>query len=129
MAIKKDIADREDIHTLIRRFYEKVLQDKTIGIIFTEVFPIQWEHHIPLITDFWESLLLDKQQYKKNVMEIHLKMNATYPFTDEHFNAWLTLFNDTVDELFEGNIASLARKRANGIAGLMKYKMNNKNIV
>ncbi len=39
-------------------------------------------------------------------------MNRVTPFTDAHFTRWLALFEETVDEHFEGPVAELARGRA-----------------
>lgn len=125
--MKKDIASRADIEKLIIAFYEKVKLDKTIGFIFTEVVPINWAHHIPVIVDFWESILLDNPVYKKNAMEIHYDLNKKVPLQKEHFDSWLHLFTSTVDELFEGKIAALAKTRARSIAHLMLFKMSNTN--
>ena len=47
-----------------------------------------------------------------------------YPLNKEHFEAWLSLFESTLDEMFLGNIAELAKKRAKSVASLMKFKMN-----
>ena len=124
MDIKKDIETREDIERFIHAFYEKVKVDDRIGIIFNEIVSINWEHHIPIITDFWESILLDNPVYKYNGMEIHYKLHAMYPLNKEHFQAWLSLFESTLDEMFLGNIAELAKKRAKSVASLMKFKMN-----
>ena len=63
--MKPDITNRTDIEKLIILFYEKVKKDTVIGFIFTDVVPINWEHHIPLIVDFWETILLDNPVYKK----------------------------------------------------------------
>jgi|JI6StandDraft_1071083.scaffolds.fasta_scaffold28768_4 hemoglobin len=124
MDIKKDIETREDIERFIHAFYEKVKVDDRIGIIFNEIVSINWEHHIPIITDFWESILLDNPVYQNNGMEIHYKLHAMYPLNKEHFEAWLSLFESTLDEMFLGNIAELAKKRAKSVASLMKFKMN-----
>jgi hemoglobin len=124
MDIKKDIETREDIERFIHAFYEKVKVDDRIGIIFNEIVSINWEHHIPIITDFWESILLDNPVYQNNGMEIHYKLHAMYPLNKEHFEAWLLLFESTLDEMFLGNIAELAKKRAKSVASLMKFKMN-----
>ena len=123
MAIKRDIETRRDIETFITAFYERVVKDPTIGLIFTEVFPLNWEHHIPLITDFWETILLDNPVYKKNAMQVHYDMNLKFPFNHKHFEAWLFLFNSTLDEYFSGEKVDLAKKRAAGIAQLMQVKM------
>lgn len=127
MATKKDIETRNDIEFFLKAFYEKVKSDKNIGIIFTEIVPINWEHHIPIITDFWETILLDNPVYKKNAMEVHYAINRIFPLAKKHFDAWLNIFNSTLDEMYSGEKVELAKKRAKGIAMLMEQKMNNSN--
>lgn len=124
MVTKRDIGTRHDIELFLKAFYEKVVRDKDIGIIFTEIIPMNWEHHIPLITDFWETILLDNPLYKKNAMEVHYRINRIFPLKKEHFSAWLYLFNTTLDEMFEGRTAALAKTRAASIASIMEMKMN-----
>lgn len=124
MDIKKDIHSRNDIDNFIRLFYERVKADKTIGIIFNEIVAINWEKHIPLITDFWETILLDNPVYNHNAMDVHYALNRIYPLRKEHFDAWLNLFNTTLDEMYSGEKASLAKQRALSIALLMQHKMN-----
>jgi hemoglobin len=128
MDIRKDISSREDIEQFIRSFYDDVILDATIGMIFTDVVQMNWEHHIPLITDFWETILLDNPVYKKNAMEVHYTLNERFPLQPEHFAAWLRIFNKTLDDMYAGPIAELAKKRAAGIASLMSFKMNKKAI-
>jgi hemoglobin len=125
MVTRKDIENRVDIEQFIRAFYARVTLDKTIGIIFTSVVKMDWDHHIPLITDFWETILLDHPIYKKNAMEVHYRLNKIFPLKKEHFEAWLSLFNTIIDEMYCGPVTELAKKRAAGIAGLMQFKMNN----
>ena len=85
-------------------------------------------HHIPIITDFWETILLDHPVYKKNAMEVHFKINKKFPLQKKHFDAWLNLFNVTIDELFCGEKVLLPKKRAAGIADLMQLKINKINL-
>ena len=125
MGIKNDIQTRTDIELFINSFYNKVKTDPVIGIIFTQVVQLDWEHHIPVIVDFWESILLDNPVYKRNAMAVHYELNRKYPLQQKHFDSWLGLFNTTLDEMYTGDIASLAKKRAAGIASLMLYKMTN----
>lgn len=122
---KTDISNREDIDLFIRAFYEKVVKDETIGIIFTDIVKMNWEKHIPLITDFWETILLDNPVYKNNAMEAHYHLNSIFPLQKKHFETWLMLFNITIDNMYVGPITELAKKRANGIAAVMEFKMNN----
>ena len=125
--MKKDICSRQDIEQLITAFYEKVKPDPTIGFIFTEIVKINWQQHIPIIIDFWEGILLDNPVYQRNAMEVHYHLNNQISLQSEHFKTWLTLFNSTVDELFDGRIATLAKTRAKSIADVMLFKMNNTN--
>ena len=122
--MKRDIESREDIEKMVTLFYEKVKVDKPIGFIFTEVVSINWQKHIPLIVDFWETILLDNPVYKNNAMEVHYHINKMVPLQDEHFKSWLQLFNNSIDELFEGEKTILAKTRAKSIAGLMLFKMS-----
>jgi hemoglobin len=122
-----DIKSRADIEKLIIIFYEKVKLNTTIGFIFNEVAVMDWPHHISVIVDFWETILLDNPVYKKNAMEVHYDLNKKVALKKEHFKSWLYLFTSTVDELYEGKIATLAKTRAKSIADVMLFKMSNAN--
>lgn len=127
--MKADISDRIDIEKLIVQFYEKVKPDPVIGFIFNDVVDMDWQHHIPVIVDFWETILLDNPVYQKNAMEVHYGLNKKIRLQKIHFDTWLSLFTQTVDALYEGKIASLAKTRAQSIAAVMQFKMegiNNK---
>ena len=50
-------------------------------------------------------------------MEVHYDINKKIPLQKEHFNSWLHLFNNAINEFFEGKIADLAKTRAKSIAG------------
>ncbi len=123
MDIKRDIETRRDIEVFVKAFYETVKTNDVLGIIFNEVVHMNWDHHIPLITDFWETILLDKPVYTHNAMEVHYTLNRIYPLKKEHFDSWLRIFNETIDQLFSGNRTELAKKRAHSIALLMLHKM------
>lgn len=123
--MKPDITTRTDIEKFIISFYEKVKQDKTIGFIFTDIVQMNWEKHIPLIVDFWETILLDNPVYKNNAMEVHYDLNKQIPLQSDHFKSWLHLFNTSLDELYEGKKTELAKTRAKSIADVMLFKMNN----
>ena len=126
--MKPDITSRADIEKFINSFYEKVKTDPDIGIIFTTIVPIQWDHHIPIIADFWESILLDNPVYHNNAMQVHYALNNKYPLEKKHFDSWLNIFHSTIDEWFSGPIAELAKKRADSVASLMQYKIIKKTL-
>ena len=110
---------------MVLQFYEAVKADETIGFIFTEVVHMNWEKHIPVIVDCWETILLDNPVYTKNAMEVHYNVNKKILLQKEYFNSWVHLFTTTVDDLFEGTIAALAKTRAKSIAAVMLFKMEN----
>ena len=121
---KKDIENRADLEILLEIFYKKVFNDDLISHFFTEVVPLNLETHIPVIADFWESVLLDGRGYRKNVMEIHLNISEKSKINKEHLDRWVKIFSETVDELFEGAKASLAKQRAASIATMMNLKID-----
>jgi hemoglobin len=45
------------------------------------------------------------------------------PIRAEHFERWLKLFIETVDENFSGTKADETKSRAQSIAGVWKFKM------
>jgi len=121
--MKNDITNRWDIELLMNKFYQRLLADENINYIFTDVARLDIKSHIPVIADFWESVLLNKNVYRNNTMKIHLDLNDKTPLTKTHFDIWLKHFSATVDELFEGNIALLAKQRAQSVATVMQIKI------
>ena len=119
----KDITDRADIELLMNTFYGRLLADENINYIFTDVAKIDMKTHMPILADFWESVLLNKNVYHSNAMKIHMELNDKTPLTKTHFDIWLQHFNTTVDELFEGDVALLAKQRAKSVATLMQIKI------
>jgi hemoglobin len=122
-----DIETREHLEIMLTAFYQKVFKDDLISHFFTEVVPLDLNHHLPLITDFWESVLLHAQGYKRNVMEIHLNINKKSALTKEHLDRWVQIFTATVDQFFEGSKATLAKQRAQSIATMMNIKISQSN--
>ena len=122
-----DIQSRMDIELLMATFYEKVKKDDTIGYIFNDIAKVNWNHHLPIICDFWETLLLNAASYNKNAMAVHYTLNRKVPLEEKHFQRWLQLFFETVDDLFTGDIATMAKTKAKSIAALMQFKMKQEN--
>ena len=119
----RDIETKEDIFYLLERFYAKAVPDETIGYFFTEVAKINLADHLPVITDFWEMVILGGANYKKNAIAVHTHLHQLSAMEEKHFNRWLQLFTETVDELFTGNNAEQAKQRAVSIATVMKIKI------
>lgn len=120
----KDIKTREDIEKLMSTFYGTMLKDPLLGAIFTDVAKIDLEEHLPILGDFWESVIFHTAKYKGNPMEVHIQLHEKVPLRQQHFDKWLALFDQTVDQLFEGENAALAKQRAHSIALLMITKID-----
>ncbi|HET7290445.1 MAG TPA: group III truncated hemoglobin [Thermodesulfobacteriota bacterium] len=120
-----DITNREDIELLVRKFYGRMMDDPIIGFFFTYYAKIDLESHLPVISDFWETVLFQKPVYEggAQAMNVHLDLNKKVKFRNQHFTRWLYLFHRSVDELFEGPNAVKAKERSASIAELMKKRM------
>ena len=127
-ATKKDIRSREDLVQILNVFYQKAFADELIGDFFTKVIPLDLETHMPLITDFWETVVFNTQGYRKNIMEIHQHINQLSNINKNHLDRWVELFTGTIDEFFAGEKAILMKQRARSIATLMDIKFNHKQI-
>lgn len=117
--MKKDIETRADIDELMNCFYARAIADETIGYIFTDVAGLDLEKHLPVIGDFWETLLFgagNYQQHGRNPLAIHAALNGKTPLLPKHFRRWLEIFHQTVDENFSGERSEFIKMRAEAIA-------------
>jgi hemoglobin len=113
---KSDIISRNDVQLLVDKFYEKVKSDTLLEPIFRHV---DWPKHLPVMYNFWSSILLGDNSYQGNPFQKHISL----PITSEHFNRWLQLFHSTVDEYFSGEKAEEVKNRAWNIAGVFQFKL------
>lgn len=109
---KKPLETREDIQKLVDGFYGKVKADSYIGPIFTDVAKVDWDEHLPKLYNFWADLLLGEDTYRGRPFPPHVPLNLQ----PGHFERWLKLFVETVDEYFIGLKAEEAKTRALRIA-------------
>jgi hemoglobin len=110
-AARKEIDDVADVELLVRRFYQAVIPDPLLGPIFHD-FGVDWSVHIPKLVDFWASRLLGVPGYRGNPVGGHQPVLDVCPFGDVELARWLELWEETIDELFVGEVAELAKQRA-----------------
>ena len=115
MSERADIANRADCERLVRAFYGRAMNDAILGFLFVDVAKLDLESHVPRITDFWETILLGAQRYSGGAFRPHAELNAKAPLRPGHFERWLHLWRTTVDELFTGAIAELAKAHADRV--------------
>ncbi len=114
-SVKKDVITRPDIEQLINSFYERVRNDELLSPLFNHV---NWPEHLPVMYNFWSSLLLGDQSYQGSPFQKHLPL----AIDARHFQQWLSLFTQTVDEHFTGEKADEVKSRAQSIAALWQHK-------
>lgn len=111
--MKHDIRDRKDVNELVTKFYTKVRSNQEIGFFFNETIT-DWDHHLEKLTDFWESNLFFRATYRGNPVSAHNRVDDLNKnsISEYHFGIWLNLWFETIDELFEGELAQRAKNNA-----------------
>lgn len=119
----QDLSDRSDVDSLVEAFYRGAFADPLIGPIFTDVAKMDLGHHLPIMGDFWETVLFGAGLYRRNALQVHLVLHARHPLGAEHFRRWLELWTGTVDTMYAGPIADRAKLQATRIAGAMQRRL------
>ena len=115
----KTIHTKEDVIYLVDSFYEKVNKDELLSPIFNDFAKVDWETHMPTMYSFWSSILLGEESYTGSPFPKHLPL----PIKQKHFDRWLELFHQTVNDNFEGKLAIEAKNRASNIAEIFSFKI------
>ena len=116
--MKKQIKSQEEIQLMVNTFYANVRKDELLGPIFEKQIEDRWPEHLEKMYKFWGSILLGENSYSGHPFAPHVKL----PIQKEHFQHWLDIFNTTLDDLFEGEVAVEAKNRAKIMATLFESK-------
>ena len=119
----RDIANRDDIEVLVTVFYERAFADPLLGPIFIDVAKMDLSAHMPIMCDFWETVLFRSDAYRRNALALHVALHARAHLEWRHFERWLALWMETTNELFAGEKAELAQLQATRIAGSMHRRL------
>lgn len=111
-----DIRGRQDVVELVTDFYSRAFADRLLGPVFVDIAKMDLAAHLPIISDFWETVLFHTRSYTRNALQPHLRLHAEADLTPAHFERWLALWQDTVDERHVGAKAELAKLQAARIA-------------
>jgi len=114
----RDIETIDDIKLLVDTFYGSVQDDDLIGPIFNEVVENRWPQHLEKMYRFWQSILLHEPTYSGRPFPPHLKLDINHL----HFDRWISLFELTVNGLFQGSNATTALERAKLMGSLFQAK-------
>lgn len=118
-----DIEGHEDIVGLLRDFYGRAFVDDLIGPVFVDIAQMDLEAHLPVICDFWETVLFRAGSYKRNALQPHKLLHAKADLTPAHFARWLQLCCRTVDDRHSGPNAAQAKMQGTRIASAMTRRL------
>lgn len=121
--MRQDIETRADVERLVRAFYEQAMADEVIGWLFTDVAKLDLEAHLPRIADFWETVLLGGKAYRGGAFAPHAALHHRAGLRPGHFARWLQLFTTTVDALFAGERAEVAKAHATRTAAAFERRL------
>ena len=115
-----DITGIEDIQLLVNRFYEKIKVDELLSPVFAGRIPdAAWPQHLQVMYNFWASVLFAHNAYHGNPFPKH----AGLPIGTHHFDKWIQLFHETIDQNFSGPKADEAKIKAVKMRLLFESKL------
>lgn len=114
-----DIGGRMHVERFVRDFYRQAAMDDVLGPVFAAA-GMNWNRHIETLVEFWSWQLFGVRGYEGNPLRAHEPVHARTPFTPEHYERWLELFVATIDNLFAGPVAELAKARARKMASALR---------
>jgi hemoglobin len=119
----RDLADRQDVEVLVRTFYGRAFEDPLLGPVFVDIAHLDLDAHLPVMCDFWETVLFRAGRYRRNAFEVHARLHARSSLTSAHFRRWLELWTSTTDDLYVGPRAETAKIQAGRIAWAISRRL------
>lgn len=120
---KRDIRKPRDIQRVVNTFFRGVKKDPLLSPFFTDKTKEEWATFLPMMYSFWENVLFYSGGYFGNPMARHKEMHELRNFTPAHFEQWLHLFSESIDQLYSGPHAEMMKERARNIATVMQVKL------
>jgi hemoglobin len=112
-------ARREEIARLVQRFYEVARADDLLGPVFDE-HVADWDRHLATMRDFWGTVAYRDGRYAGRPFEAHQPLGG---LTTAHFERWLALWDRTVDEVIDSDIADHVKRMARRMAASLSHRL------
>jgi hemoglobin len=119
-AVPVELASREHIDLLVRRFYERALDDPVLAPAFDVLAVVGLDDHLVVVGDFWEQILFRTTRYRGAFVPVHRALHGHHGLTPARFERWLQLWCGTVDEMFHGVDAERAKSKAAAMVGSLQ---------
>lgn len=107
-----DLDSVEQIDRFVRLFYQRLLTDDTLAPYFTDVAGISLASHLPLISAYWQKMLLGDSRYQRHTMARHRQLHARRALGGAQHEAWLGHFFAVTQAHFSGPKTDQARRIA-----------------
>lgn len=117
----------ELLRSFLEKFYECVREDELLKETFNEAIS-NWNKHIRKIEVFWRNHLYEPGLYKGNPLEIHSRLHAKEPFTEEQFSRWLELFEKVAMDFYDGKDLVNLKRKARMIGGTLYGRLLDKEL-
>jgi truncated hemoglobin YjbI len=111
-----DLRD-EDLLAVLTEFYARVERDALLAPYFADV---DMTAHMPVIADFWSTLIFHTGRYSGNAFRPHLAMPG---LTAAHFARWVHTLEATVDAHAAGPAAGHMKSLAHRVACSMQMRL------
>ncbi len=113
----------EDVKILVNGFYVKVFADELLAPIFHEVVRAEeWTGHLQKMYSFWGTFLQFENDYEGNAYAMHFPL----PIDERHFDRWEQLFNETMDEHFQGEKVDFLKENVKRMSNTFVEKIAKK---
>ncbi|WP_396928166.1 group III truncated hemoglobin [Mycolicibacterium sp.] len=121
--VRADLATRSDVEALLRRFYGQVLEDDILAEPFAKIRTMGLESHLPVMCDFWQTALFRAGLYTGSALLVHQVVHDQHALSAGHFLRWLTLWDSTINQMYQGPVAEHAKIQAARIARAMHRRL------
>ncbi len=118
-----DLKGRTEIQILVDTFYDRARKDDLLGPVFNEVIGSNWDHHLPVMYDFWNMVIFAAPGYSGQPVRSHIDVDKRIHLDQPHFDRWLQLWTETVDSLYAGEYADIAKNKAMLMANMINMKI------
>ncbi len=96
------------ISNLVETFYDAIRSDELLGPIFM-AHVVDWPPHLARMKDFWASVTLESGRFRGNPMLKHIAVGG---LDNMHFDRWLVLWNQTLDNIAPNEAAAQVFRQA-----------------
>jgi hemoglobin len=116
---------KKHIEKLVIHFYQRVQEDELLAPVFNDAAQVNWEHHIPLLCQFWNSIMLKTNEYHGGAYMKHVLIGQKENIQKTHFTRWLSLFQEEATKHLPSDAAKEIVHKASLIAQSLQYGMLN----